>query len=71
VAACHGPSNTLLLLTAARVLFLVGHGGPGAGSSGSQQQQLQQQQVLCKFSVKVSCVDWNAWGGARAAAVIA
>ncbi|WIA15951.1 hypothetical protein OEZ85_012693 [Tetradesmus obliquus] len=52
LAACHGPGNSLLLLTSARVLFLVGHGGPGAAASGSQQQQLQQQAVLAKFSVK-------------------
>jgi hypothetical protein len=36
VAAAHGPSNTLLLLTAARVLFLVAHtGGPGSSIRSS------------------------------------
>jgi hypothetical protein len=60
VAACHGPGNTIIILTAARVLFLVAHNGdkhqlsrsssagvePLAGSADSKftQQQLQFQQ---------------------------
>ena len=69
VAACHGPGNTILILTAARVVFLVAHNGdklqrgntpssPEAGGSrggvSSQELQFQQQQVLEKYSVKVS-----------------
>lgn len=70
VAACHGPGNTILILTAARVLFLVAHNGdkqqrgssagaePLSSNDGNftqQQLQFQQQQVLEKYSVKVSC----------------
>lgn len=60
VAACHGPGNTIIILTAARVLFLVAHNGdkqqqsrgssagaePLASSADSKftQQQLQFQQ---------------------------
>jgi hypothetical protein len=60
VAACHGPGNTILILTAARVVFLVAHNGDkhqagssagvteaaasSGGSGGFTQQQLQLQQ---------------------------
>jgi hypothetical protein len=68
VAACHGPGSTILILTAARVVFLVAHNGdkqqqgsmPGSeavsssdGNFAQQQLQFQQQQVLEKYSVKV------------------
>lgn len=59
VAACHGPGNTLLLLTAARVLYLVGYNGSSSSSSSSADRdargsmQQQQQQLLEKYSVKV------------------
>lgn len=68
VAACHGPGNTILILTAARVVFLVAHAGdkqqrgsaagvePTSTSEGGDPQQAQpfaQQQVLKSYSVKV------------------
>lgn len=68
VAACHGPGNTILVLTAARVVFLVAHSGdkqqrgsaagvePVSSSEDGDPQQAQpfaQQQVLKSYSVKV------------------
>jgi hypothetical protein len=68
VAACHGPGNTILILTAARVVFLVAHSGDkqqrgsaagvesGSSSEGGDPQLAQpfaQQQVLKSYSVKV------------------
>jgi hypothetical protein len=66
VAACHGPGDTLLLLTAARTLYLISHGGGGSHSSmalGHHQQQQQQPAAQClleRFSLKVSCCTYNA-----------
>lgn len=55
VSACHGPVNTVLLLTAARVLYVVGYANSSSAGSrrGDATAGQQQQQLLEKHSVKV------------------
>eukprot|EP00878_Enallax_costatus_P035802 GHUV01040026.1.p1 GENE.GHUV01040026.1~~GHUV01040026.1.p1 ORF type:complete len:222 (+),score=50.57 GHUV01040026.1:142-807(+) len=56
VAACHGPANTVLLLTAARVLYVVGYSTSSSSGSSSRSGgagAAQRQQILEKQSVKV------------------
>lgn len=62
VAACHGPGNTIFILTAARVVFLVSHNG------GQQQQQHTSLASSADDDDDASAGDGDSQGSSAAAA---